>query len=145
MRVSDEHFGCSLVPLHEYENGSWGGSCITASRGRASAKFFLWTDPDTSETCFVKMNIHRDLVVKCEGGAHFGEKASCCKGVLDYWNGLHPNDLAQFVPAPRRPVVVDPQVPDVDIEDNFWPHDDSSDVFIANLCKDWKERDPNSK
>ena len=146
VRVRDEHFGASVVPLYEYEDNTWGGSCVLPTPGRSSASIYFYTDPDTSEYCLAKSDTHLSRTVRCMGCTHFGEKAKCCVAVRDHWNRSHPDDLAQFVPEYRRPIVVNPPVADVNFEDmSSWPQDHSKDPFIAQLCVDWKERDPNGE
>jgi hypothetical protein len=145
VRVHDEHFGASIVPLYEYEDKNWSGSCVKQTPGRSSSSVYLYTHPDTGELCFVKSDTHICRHVTCLGGAHFGETVKCCVEVREHWNRLHPDDSAQFVPEHRRPVVVNPPDSGGHIEDICWPHDCSNNLFTAKLCMDWSLRNPNSE
>jgi hypothetical protein len=140
VRVSDLHFGASVVPLYEYEDKTWSGSGMNETQGRSAAHVHLRIDTMTREICFVKVDTHIKLTVRCRGGNHFN--GSCCVEVRDCWNARYSDNLAQLVSGHSRPVFVDAEAGIENPGQKWWPPDDSKNNVIAQLCKPWKDRGP---
>jgi hypothetical protein len=136
-----EHFGQNLIPVFEYEDKTWGGSCIRQSQGRSRAFIYYYADPSNTATCMLKVDCHKGLSVRCLDGGHFGRKADCCQAVLHDFNHRYPEQPAGFA-TEQTSRGADFSDCDVgDIIPFWWP---KSDMESTAFCSepDWRKRDP---
>jgi hypothetical protein len=117
---------------------------LGSSQGRASADVFLWRGED-DEKCLVKVQRHRELVVRCQGGVHLGQKAACCRDVQEAWNTANPQNPAELFskPVPFAPRVDTASSKFVQLsEGEGWPFDEPGSELNNVMTKEWMDRDP---
>jgi hypothetical protein len=133
-----------VTALSSFEDPSWDISLLSSSQGRSPANVFLWSG-ENDQHCLVRVQKHRELVVRCMGGTHVGHKAACCRDVQQAWNAENPRNLAGLF---AKPV---PFAPSVDTtsqkflllsEGEGWPFDEPGSELNNVMTKEWMDRDP---
>jgi hypothetical protein len=119
-------------------------SLISSSQGRSRANAFLWSGDD-DQHCLVRVQTHRDLVVRCMGGTHLGQKAACCRDVQQAWNDANPQNPAGLFskPVPFAPRVDTTSKKFLQLsEGEGWPFDEPGSELNNVMAKEWMDRDP---
>lgn len=136
IEVKQCHYGKNLIPLHEYEDERWLGSCKVSTQGRSPAYVYLSIEPVTDQICFVKVDTHRERCVKCLG-LHFGKDAKCIQRVREDWNSANPLKPAGFESVSKRQKF---NSDDYQFSTVFWPQRDHNDPIVKILAVDWTLR-----
>jgi len=132
VEVRASQYGNNLIPLHEYEDDAWLGSCKVATQGRSPAYVYLFIDPLTGQICFVKVDTHKQRCVKCLD-SHFGEDAKCIQSVRDDWNDSHSDEPAGFGSVTYRR---DFECDEDQFPYEYWPQRDPKNPIIKTLAED---------